>query len=71
MVIGNRHGFSPSLFAPGSTLASAIANEFAEATTDLFSSALFEFGLVLLLVTIVTNILARLLLRAVGGPQHA
>ncbi len=71
MVIGNRHGFSPSLFAPGSTLASAIANEFAEATSDLLSSALFEMGLVLLVVTIVTNILARLLLGAVGGPKRA
>jgi phosphate transport system permease protein len=71
MVVGNRPGFSASLFAPGSTLASAIANEFAEATSDLHASALFELGLVLLLVTIVINILARLLLGAVGGPKRA
>jgi phosphate transport system permease protein len=71
MVVGNRPGFSASLFAPGATLASAIANEFAEATSDLHASALYELGLVLLLVSIVINILARLLLGAVGGPKPA
>jgi phosphate transport system permease protein len=70
MVIGNRPGFSASLFAPGSTLASTIANEFAEAASDLHLSALFELGLVLLLVTIVINIMARLLLGALGGPKR-
>jgi phosphate transport system permease protein len=71
MVIGNRPAISASLFAPGYTLASAIANEFAEATSDLHASALFELGLVLLLVTVITNILARVLLGAVGGPKQA
>jgi phosphate transport system permease protein len=66
MVVGNRPGFSASLFAPGSTLASTIANEFAEAVSDLHLSALFELGLALLLVTIVINLLARLLLGALG-----
>ena len=66
MVIGNQPQITASLFAPGATLASAIANEFSEATTDLYWSALFELGLVLLLVTIVTNILARLLIGATG-----
>ncbi|MGO8697564.1 MAG: phosphate ABC transporter permease subunit PstC [Limisphaerales bacterium] len=65
MVVGNRPGFSASLFAPGSTLASTIANEFAEAS-DLHLSALLELALALLLVTIVINLLARLLLGALG-----
>jgi phosphate transport system permease protein len=71
MVIGNSADISASLFAPGYTLASAIANEFSEATDDLYRSALFELGLVLLLVTIVTNILAHLLVGAVSAPKHA
>ena len=71
MVIGNTHGFSASLLAPGSTLASTIASEFDEAVGSLYPSVLYEMGLVLLLVTIVTNILARLLLGAVRGRQHA
>jgi len=70
MVIGNRPEISKSLFAPGYTLASAIANEFAEAASDLHSSALFELGLALLLVTIATNILAHLLIGAVGAPTR-
>jgi phosphate transport system permease protein len=71
MVIGNSSEISASLFAPGYTLASAIANEFSEATDDLYRSALFELGLVLLLVTIVTNVLAHLLVGAVNAPKHA
>jgi phosphate transport system permease protein len=67
MVIGNQPQISASLFAPGYTLASAIANEFSEATTDVYWSALFELGLVLLLVTIVTNILAQVLIGAGGS----
>jgi phosphate transport system permease protein len=70
MVIGNRPEISKSLLAPGYTLASAIANEFAEATSDLHTSALYELGLVLLVVTIVTNIVARLLIGAVAVPAH-
>jgi len=71
MVIGNRPEISASLLAPGYTLASAIANEFAEATGPMHVSALFELGLVLMLVTFVTNIAARLLIGRVGGPKHA
>ncbi len=67
MVCGNGAGISVSLFAPTSTLTSTIANEFAEATTDTYLSALFELGLVLLAVTVVTNILARLLIGAFGA----
>jgi phosphate transport system permease protein len=61
MVIGNRADVSLSFFAPASTMASVIANEFTEATYDLYVHALVEIGLVLLLVTVVVNILARLL----------
>jgi phosphate transport system permease protein len=71
MVIGNRTEISKSLFAPGDTLASAIANQFAEASLGLYSSALFELGLMLVLVTVVTNILAHLLIGAMGAPKHS
>jgi phosphate transport system permease protein len=67
MVIGNRPQIAASLFAPGYTLASVIANEFAEATTDLYLSSLFELGLVLLAVTILVNIAAQILLRSMTG----
>ena len=70
MVIGNTPTISKSLFAPGYTLASVIANEFAEASGDLYLSALIEIGLALFLVTIVVNAIARLLVWAVtrGAP---
>jgi phosphate transport system permease protein len=61
MVIGNRPAISASLFQPSSTLASVIANEFAEAASDLYLSSLIELGLVLLAVGMVLNILARFL----------
>jgi phosphate transport system permease protein len=67
MVIGNRPEISASLFAPGYTLASVIANEFTEATTDMYLSALFELGLVLLVVTIIINAAAQLMIRTMGG----
>ena len=61
MVIGNRHDISLSVLQPGYTMAAAIANEFAEATTDLYLSALFEVGLILFVITVIVNGLARLL----------
>jgi phosphate transport system permease protein len=67
MVIGNRPEISASLFAPGYTLASVIANEFTETTSDLYSSALFELGLVLFAVTILVNVAAQLMLRSMGS----
>lgn len=67
MLIGNRPDISASLFAPGYTLASVIANEFAEATTDLYLNSLFELGLVLVAITILVNILAQLMLRTLAG----
>lgn len=68
MVIGNRPEIAASLFAPGYTMASVLANEFTEATSDLYVSALVEIGLLLLVVTVVVNGLARLLVWSVGGP---
>jgi phosphate transport system permease protein len=68
MVIGNRPEIAKSLFAPGYTLASVIANEFTEATTNTYLSALFEVGLVLLGVTILVNAAAQLLLKTFAGP---
>ena len=67
MVIGNRPEVALSLFAPGYTMASVIANEFTEATSDLYLAALIEVGLLLFLVTIAVNALARLLVWSVGG----
>ena len=65
MVIGNRPEIAKSLFAPGYTMASVLANEFSEATGDVYLSALIEIGLALFLVTIVVNALARLLVWSV------
>ena len=61
MVIGNRSHISASLFDPSYTIASAIANEFTEATKDLYLSALVELGLILFFVTFVVNAIARIL----------
>ena len=65
MVIGNRPEIARSLLAPGYTMASVLANEFTEATTTLYLSALIEIGLALFLVTVVVNALARLLIWSV------
>jgi len=67
MVIGNTPQIVASLFAPGYTLASVIANEFTEATTDLYLQALFEIGLVLFGITILANLIAQLLLKTMGS----
>jgi phosphate transport system permease protein len=69
MVIGNRPDIAKSLFAPGYTMASVLANEFSEATGDLYLSSLIEIGLALFLVTIVVNALARVLVWTVTGSQ--
>lgn len=66
MVIGNTPQIAASLFKPGYTLASVLANEFAEATTDLYLATLFEIGLVLFGVTIAVNLIAQMLLRTIG-----
>jgi phosphate transport system permease protein len=64
MVIGNDPRINSSLLAPGYSIAAVIANEFTEATADLHLSALVELGLVLFLLTLILNGLARLLILA-------
>ena len=64
MVIGNTPRIQASLLAPGYSIAAVIANEFAEATGDLYTSALIELGLVLFALTIVLNAAAQLLIMA-------
>jgi len=71
MVIGNNPQIIKSLFAPGYTMASVLANEFSEATGDVYLSALVEIGLALFLVTIVVNAMARLLVWTVTRGQPA
>jgi len=62
MLIGNRHDIGISVLQPAYTMAAAIANEFSEATTNMYHSALFEVGLVLFVVTVVVNAVARILI---------
>jgi phosphate transport system permease protein len=73
MVIGNSLDIKRSLLSNGNTMASAIANQFAEASSDLHLSALMELGLALFIVTIIVNALAQLLVWAVtrGAPSSA
>jgi phosphate transport system permease protein len=66
MVIGNRAEISASLFDPSATMASVIANEFTEASGDLYLAALAELGLILFAVTVLLNVIARLLVWRVG-----
>lgn len=66
MLIGNRPELSASLFAPGYTLASVIANEFAEASTRFHTAALMACGAVLLAVTLLVNVIARWLVSRVA-----
>ena len=61
-VIGNAHRLSPSLFAPGNSIASALANEFTEAVGELYTSSLVELGLILFLITTVVLALSKMLL---------
>lgn len=69
MVIGNVPQVRASLLAPAYTIAAVLANEFAEATDDLYLAALIYAGLVLFVVTLAVNVLARLLIaRVAKGP---
>ncbi len=67
MVIGNGRRISSSLFAASDTVASTIANQFAEAPSDLFTAALIEMALLLFIITLTVNVLARLLIRPPAG----
>jgi phosphate transport system permease protein len=71
MLIGNRHEIAASLFAPGYTMAAAIANEFSEAVGDLHLSALAYVAFLLFLVTVVVNAGARLLIWRVARGSGA
>ncbi|HEX3879243.1 MAG TPA: phosphate ABC transporter permease subunit PstC [Bryobacteraceae bacterium] len=71
MVIGNDTTLHPSLLASGYTIASVIANEFAEASDNLHLSSLIEVGLVLFVITIIINALARVLVIATSGKGTA
>jgi phosphate transport system permease protein len=62
MVIGNTPQVTTSLFAPQHTMAAVIANQFREAADELYLHALIEIGLVLFIVTLIVNILSRLLI---------
>jgi phosphate transport system permease protein len=73
-VVGNTPTISASLFSPGYSIAAVIANEFTEATGDLYLQSLIELGLVLFLLTFVLNGVARLMIIATsqrGGAVHA
>jgi phosphate transport system permease protein len=75
MVIGNDPNISASLFSPGDSIASVIANQFTEATGDLYTHSLIELGLVLFILTFVLNGFARILIVATSqrgsGMGHA
>jgi phosphate transport system permease protein len=63
MVIGNTSMIPDSIFAPGNTMASVIANEFTEADHTIYLSALIELGLVLFLVTVVINMIGKRIIK--------
>lgn len=71
MLIGNRPEIAKSLFAPGYTLASVIANEFSEASDDLYLSALVEVGLALFAITLLVNIVAQLMVWSITRGSSA
>jgi phosphate transport system permease protein len=71
MVIGNRPEITASLLAPGYTIAAVLANEFTEATSDLYLHTLVEIGLVLFAITIIVNGIARWILMRMGSNAEA
>jgi phosphate transport system permease protein len=71
MVIGNNAKVSLSLLAPQHTMAAVLANEFSEADTNLYLSALIEIGLVLFIMTLIINSLSRLLIWSMARPMKA
>jgi phosphate transport system permease protein len=71
MVIGNRAEISASLFAPGYTMASLIANHFSAATNDLHLSALMAVGAILFVITLIVNAIARWLVWSVSRNRAA
>ena len=68
-VIGNDHRISASLFAAGNSIASTLANEFAEASEPLYLSALIELGLILLVITLLVQVVTQVMLSRVKGQK--
>jgi phosphate transport system permease protein len=66
MVIGNNPQISASLYAPQYTMAAVLANEFAEATNDLYLHALVEIGMVLFIMTLIINVISRMFIWSMG-----
>jgi phosphate transport system permease protein len=71
MVIGNNPQITTSLFAPQYSMAAVIANEFTEATDDIYLSALVEIGLVLFVITLIINVFSRLLIWSMARPKRS
>jgi phosphate transport system permease protein len=71
MVIGNNYAITASLFAPGTTIASKIASEFSEATGDIYTGSLIELALVLFAITLLVNVIARLLVWRMTSVKEA
>jgi phosphate transport system permease protein len=71
MLIGNNPQISWSLYAPQYTMAAVIANEFAEATNELYLHALVEIGLVLFAITLIINVISRLLIWSMNRPPRS
>jgi phosphate transport system permease protein len=63
MVIGNSSAIPTSIFAPGNTMASVIANEFTEAASTVYLSSLIELGLLLFVVTVVINLIGKTIIK--------
>src|SRR6476661_2845909 len=70
MVIGNNPQITTSLYAPQYTMAAVLANEFTEATDNIYLSALVEIGLVLFVMTLIINVLSRLLIWSMTRPRQ-
>jgi phosphate transport system permease protein len=71
MLIGNNSQISWSLYAPQYTMAAVIANEFTEATDDLYLNALVEIGLVLFVITLIINVISRMLIWSMNRPVRS
>lgn len=63
MLIGNQNKIPKGIFSPGNTMASLIANDFAETTEELYLSAIIEIGLILFLLTMIINLIGRIIIR--------
>jgi phosphate transport system permease protein len=70
-VIGNAHRLAPSLFAPGNSIASALANEFTEAVGEIYSAALIELGLILFLITSIVLAASKFMLSRLARQEGA